>query len=196
MCSAPLSTSHLLVGCPPSNLVLLQRDSIAEDAMPTALRAQAQAAASRGGPAPPAAGDLWDPAQWPALDVYPTMLHALVTLRGMTCHGAPCAMLRGPLGLARDAGRAASVGMHQMDAWPRTVVVTTGGQVLVVEVANAQEAGLIHDVVQSSEGDDGEEGAVLCDAGVLSAAAHRGCVPADTMHMLRMRMHELARSVM
>lgn len=48
LCSAPLSAWHLAVATPPGQLALLQRDVIAEDALPTSMRARALAAVERG----------------------------------------------------------------------------------------------------------------------------------------------------
>lgn len=199
VCSAPLSSWHLLVGCPPSNLMLVQRDSVAEDAIPTALCSRAQAAATRGGPAPALGGSLWDPAQWPGLDTDASTLQPLASLRGMACNGVPCAMLQGPLGLApppqlrQQSRQVQAARTHQLAAWPRVVAVTTGGQVVTLACTREQDAALVHGVVAASGELWEEGGAVLCHAAMLDKAA-RNDASVDALQHLRVLMRDLARS--
>lgn len=198
--STPVSTWHVLIGCPPSNLVLLQRDSIAEDALPTALRGRALAAATRGAPAPPSTGCAWDPAQWPGLEVDPGMLQPLVSLDGMACKGVPCAMMQGPLGLAPPQGGpcaapTAAVQHHQLAAWSRTTTVTSGGQVLVVApLHEKQDVEAVQAVLAGNAATNAEAGGSLfCHRDMLSNATY---VPAHAVQRVCVRMSELACSVL
>lgn len=199
VCSAPVSTWHLLIGCPPSNLVLLQRDSLAEDSMPATLRSRAQDAAMRGAPAPPCSPCLWDPAQWPGFHVDAALLQPLVALDGIICHGLPCTMLHGPLGLAAPQELASALRLldHQLAAWPRTLTVTSGGQVLVVAPLSEQADVELVQAVQAAGGAGGcaEGGTWFCHPGTVSKAAQADA-PAYMLQRVRARMHELARSVL